>query len=135
MHGVSLLRQIIADKGNTMIGDAQSSLASCYATGNGVEADTVQAAMWCQRGVDGGRSQLAIQNLPIILKCDFCGTTPARQVCSRCVQVRYCEARCQRGHWNRETDPHKCHCRRRAAEASVDGAAPGRGGASSTSAP
>ncbi len=32
---------------------AESALAECYMDGNGVDADTVQAALWCQRAADG----------------------------------------------------------------------------------
>ena len=92
----------------------------CKALGEGVEADTVHAAVWCQRAAKGGDAR-AIDNLSIILKCDFCGSTPARQLCVRCLKVRYCDRQCQLAHWHRETDPHKRpykeHCRR-AAEAS-----------------
>jgi TPR repeat protein len=89
-------------------------------TGEGVEADTVQAALWCQRAAKAGNEE-AIELLPIILKCDFCGSTPARQLCNRCLMARYCGAGCQAGHWNTATEPHKGPCkdhRRPAAEAS-----------------
>jgi TPR repeat protein len=127
-HGVALLREVIT-QGDSSTAFAQSSLAICYQTGNGVEADTVQAA-WCQRGAKGGNPE-AIQNLPIIRKCDFCGSTPARQLCDRCEKVRYCGRQCQLAHWNRETDTHKGQCRRlvprRAAETSEEVTAPGAG--------
>jgi len=93
-----------------------------------LEADTAQAAMWCQLAADGG-DECAIEMLPVIRTCDFCGTTPARQHCERCRKVRYCSAACQAAHWNRATDPHKGPCkehRRRAAQASHEEA----GGAS-----
>ena len=113
-HGVSLLRQVINQEDATKA-DAECTLAICYQEGNGVAADTVQAALWCQRAVEGG-SEYAIENLPIIRRCDFCGTTPARQLCVRCRKVRYCDHQCQLAHWNHATDPHKgpCkeHCRR-----------------------
>ena len=80
----------------------------------------MQAAMWCQRAADGGDED-GIQMLQFIRTCTFCGATPARQHCERCRKVRYCNAVCQAGHWNREMDPHKGHCRRRAAEASQGG--------------
>ena len=119
-HGVSLLRQAINREAHDAIkADAETALSMCYVTGNGVEADTVQAAWWCQQAVTGGDAR-AIELLPIIRKCDFCGTTPARQLCNRCLKVRYCDHQCQLAHWNRETDPHKGPCkehRRRAAEA------------------
>jgi len=56
-------------------------------------------------------------------------------VCDRCQKVRYCDAECQVAHWNRETNPHKEHCRA-VVEASEDAdeagtAPPGGGGASS----
>ena len=73
----------------------------------------VQAALWCHRAATGGDAA-AVKLLPIIRSCDFCGKTPARQHCQRCRKVRYCGAACQAGHWKRETDPHKGHCRRRA---------------------
>ena len=41
-----------------------------------VEADTVQSELWCQRGATGGDAK-GIKLLPIIRKCDLCGTTPA----------------------------------------------------------
>ena len=72
----------------------------------------MQAEEWCQRAVQGG-CERAIINLPLILACDFCGATPARLVCDLCLKVRYCED-CHAQHWNRETDPHKGHCRRAA---------------------
>ena len=81
-HGVALLRQVIA-QGYATKGMAQSALAMCYASGEGVEADTVQAALWCQRAAKDGDAT-AIEFLPLILRCDFCGTTPARQLCTRC---------------------------------------------------
>jgi len=118
----------LADKEQAML-----SLATCYRRGEGVEADTVQAALWCQRAAQGGNAP-AMELLPIILKCDFCGSTPARQLCTRCRKVRYCDRQCQLGHWHREREPHQGHCRRlvprRAAEASEQGTA----GASSSSA-
>ena len=125
-HAVSLLRQA-AGHGDEETPRAQAALALCYKDGVGVEADTVQAALWCQRAADSGYA-IAIEMLPIIRTCDFCGTTPARQHCERCRKVRYCDAGCQAGHWKRETDPHKRHCRRRAPEASEEGTAPGGGG-------
>ena len=114
-HGVTLLRQIINQEGASAItrADAETQLAVCYATGPGVEADTLQAAMWCQRGANGG-CELANRILPGIRKCYCCGSTPALQLCRRCRKVRYCGAACQAAHWNRETDPHKGHCRRTA---------------------
>jgi TPR repeat protein len=123
-HAVTLFRQITThgDAGNAT--KAQSELAACYATGNGVEADTVQAAWWCQRAAKAG-DVVAIQNLAIIRKCDFCGSTPARKLCARCLKTRYCGPACIQGHWYRETDPHKGHCRRAAdggASTSTDGA-------------
>jgi hypothetical protein len=123
-HGVSLLRQAVGqeDAGQAL---AQCALATCYVDGEGVEADTVQAALWCQRAAAGGDAT-AIRSLPIIRKCNFCGSTPARQLCARCEKVRYCGRQCQLAHWHRETDTHKGHCRRlvprRAAEASEDSA-------------
>jgi TPR repeat protein len=125
-HGVSLLRQVTnrEDATKTL---AERTLAICYMDGNGVEADTAQAALWCQRAADGG-DEWAIRKLPIIRTCDFCGTTPARQHCERCRKVRYCDATCQAAHWNRYTNPHKSHCRRRATEASQQEA----GGASTS---
>jgi TPR repeat protein len=87
--------------------------------GRGVDADTVQAALWCQSAADGGDAG-AIELLARIRKCDYCGSTPARQLCNRCRKVRYCNHQCQAAHWNRETDSHKGPCkehRRRAAEA------------------
>ena len=126
-HGVSLLRQAI-NQGDDMKARAETALTVCYMEGNGVEADTVQAALWCQQAVKSGDAQ-AIALLPINRECNFCGTTPARQLCVRCWKVRYCGPACIAGHWNREMDPHKGPCkehRRRAAEASQQDA----GGAS-----
>jgi TPR repeat protein len=125
VHGVALLRKAVEQE-DSMTALAQTCLSICYANGDGLEADTVQAALWCQRAAAGGNQQ-AILMLPIIRKCNFCGTTPARQLCARCEKVRYCDRRCQLAHWNRETDTHKGHCRRlvprHAAEASdEDGA-------------
>jgi hypothetical protein len=130
VHGVALLRQVI-NNADSSKADACCGLAMCYDRGTGVEADTVQAALWCQRAVTGG-CEFASQLLPTIWKCELCGTAPARQLCTRCRQVRYCDAVCQAAHWNRETDPHKGHCRR-AGEASEEGTAAG-GGTSSSSA-
>jgi hypothetical protein len=76
----------------------------------------MQAALWCQRAVEGGHPQ-SIKLLLVIMKCNCCGSSPARQLCGRCRKVRYCGAGCQRAHWSRETDPHKGRCRR-AVEAS-----------------
>ena len=128
-YGVALLHQVITHDDDRKA-DAEGSLAMCYVKGNGVEADTVQAALWCQRAVTGG-SETAIELLSVIQKCDFCGTTPAHQLCKRCRKVRYCNSMCQAAHWNRETDPHKGPCKehcRRAAEASQQEA----GGASTS---
>jgi len=118
-HGVNLLRQVIGQDDATK-SDAEIALAVCYMEGNGVEVDTVQAAVWCQRAVSGGNAY-AIENLRLIRECDFCGTTPARQLCVRCLKVRYCDRQCQLAHGNREINPHKGPCKehcRRAAEAS-----------------
>ena len=125
-HAVFLLRKA-AEQEDQMRADAQTKLAECYANGVGVEADTVQAALWCHKAVKSGFAH-AIEILPIIRRCDFCGATPARQLCKRCMKARYCGATCIHGHWTRVTDPHKGHCRRRAAEASQEEA----GGASSS---
>ena len=125
-HGVLLLRRVVNEKQDNHA-EAEYSLAVCYMEGRGVEADTVQAALWCQSAARGGNEE-AIELLPIIRRCDFCGTTPARQLCVRCLKVRYCDHQCQLAHWNRETDPHKGPCkehRRRAAESSQQEA--GRG--------
>jgi len=116
VHAVTLLWQLI-DQGGTYATMAQAELAACYYTGLGVEADTVQAALWCQRAADGGDEDAIHMMLPMIRTCNFCGTRPARQHCERCRKVRYCNTTCQAAHWNRETEPHKGHCRR-AAEAS-----------------
>ena len=125
-HAVTLLSEA-ATQDDASTGMAQSALAACYMEGVGVEADTEQAALWCQRAADGGDAQ-AIQMLSNIRTCTFCGTTAARKHCERCRKVRYCNTTCQAAHWNRETDPHKGHCRR-AAEASQGGEA---GGASTS---
>ena len=78
----------------------------------------------CRRAlVPTGGDAAVIESLPIIRRCDFCGTAPARQLCDRCLKVRYCNATYQAGHWNHATDPHKGRCRR-AAQASEDGTAP-----------
>jgi len=121
MHGVSLMRKVINQEDATKA-DAEKALTICYMEGNGVEADTVQAASWCQSAVTSGDAQ-ARELLPVIRRCDFCGTTPARQLCVRCLKVRYCDRQCQLAHWNREVDAHKGPCkehRRRAAEASQE---------------
>ena len=115
-HAVFLLRKA-AEQDDQMRADAQTRLAECYATGEGVEADTAQAAVWCQKAAKSG-FEPAIEFLPIIRRCDFCGATPARQLCKRCMKARYCGVACIQGHWIRAADPHKDHCRRRAAEAS-----------------
>jgi hypothetical protein len=52
------------------------------------------------------------RNRPIIRKCNFCGTTPVRQLCARCERVRYCDHQCQLAHWHRALNLHKGHCRR-----------------------
>jgi len=132
VRGVSLMRQVINQEDDTKA-KAEHALTLCYMDGNGVEADTVQAALWCQKAVTSGDEQ-AIELLAIIRECDFCGTTPARQLCVRCRKVRYCDHQCQLAHWNRETDPHKGPCKehcRRAAEASLQEAG---GAVASTSA-
>jgi hypothetical protein len=129
-QGVTLLRQVINQENatNTVTKPmAETRLATCYMTGDGVEADTVLAALWCQRAADGGDVD-AIEMLPIIRTCNFCGTTPARKHCERCRKVRDCSTSCQAAHWKRETDPHQGHCRRRAVEASQQEA----GGASTS---
>ena len=119
VHGVSLLRQVINQE-DASRADAEVALASCYMQGNGVEVDTVQAALWCRKAVTSGDAR-ATELLPIIRRCDFCGTTPARQLCVRFLKVRYCDHQCQLADWNHATDPHKGPCkehRRRAVEAS-----------------
>ena len=113
-HGVALSLQVTTQEDAVKTAMAQSQLVARYVTGNGVEADTTQAAMWCQRAADGGDED-AIEMLPMIRTCTFCGTTRARQHCERCRKVRYCNAACQAAHWHRETDPHKGHCQRAAA--------------------
>jgi len=66
--------------------------------------------------------------LAVLRTCDFCVTPDAaKHWCARCRKVRYCDAACQRAHWNRKTDPHKGHCHR-APEASQQEA----GGASTS---
>ena len=128
VHGASLLRQVI-NQDDASRTDAEVALASCYMEGNGVEVDTVQAALWCRKAVTSGDAR-ATELLPIIRRCDFCGSTPARQLCVRCLKARYCDHQCQLAHWNHATDPHKGPCkehRRRAAEASqpvASGASP-----------
>ena len=81
----------------------------------------MQAALWCQRAATIG-NELAIESLAVIRECNFCGSTPARQLCVRCLKVRYCDRQCQVAHWNHATDAHKEPCkehrRRAAAEAS-----------------
>ena len=126
-HAVTLLLELVSREDNEATCNAQWSLAVCYATGHGVEADTVQAALWCQKAATSGDAE-AIELLPFIRTCTFCGTTPARKHCERCRKVRYCNTSCQAAHWKHETDPHKGHCRR-AAEAPEGGQA---GGASTS---
>jgi TPR repeat protein len=120
-QGVALLRQYVNLEDDRYGTDTkalvETALAICYMTGDGVEADTVQAALWCQRAATGGWEQ-AIEMLSIIRTCNFCGTTPARKHCERCRKMRYCNTTCQAAHWNRDTDPHKGHCRRAAPGAS-----------------
>ena len=123
VYGVSLLRQVI-EQGYKAQVDAQVALAMCYQTGEGVETDTVMAAAWCQRAAQAGDA-VDIENLAIIRKCDFCGSTPARKLCVRCRKTRYCGPACIQGHWNRATDPHKGNCRR----AADGGASTSTGGA------
>jgi len=114
-HRMALLRQVITQGYDVeKVAEAQSTPALCYLKGGGVEANTVQAAVWCQRAADGGEAQ-AIQLLPVIRTCDFCGTTPARQHCDRCQKVRYCSAACLAQHWSHTVNPHKGHCRTAAA--------------------
>ena len=125
VRGVALLQQCIDEDGE-FTAMAQAILAMCYMKGVGVEADTTQAAFWCLRAATGGSEQ-AIEALPLIRTCTFCGKTPARKHCERCRKVRYCDATCQRAHWNHETNPHKGQCRR-AAETSPRAA----GGASTS---
>jgi len=121
VHGVSLMRQVINQEDTTKAGAARV-LTMCYMEGHGVEADTVQAALWCQSAADGGDAE-AIELLARIQKCHYCGTTPARQLCDGCQKVRCCDHQCQLAHWNREVDAHKGPCkehRRRAAQASQE---------------
>jgi hypothetical protein len=129
-HGVSLVRQVInQEDGNKA--RAEKTLAICDMTGDGVASDTVQGALWCQKAVTSGDAR-AVELLAGIRRCDFCGITPARQLCVRCRKVRYCDHQCQLAHWNREGDAHKGPCkehRRRAAEASQQDEA---GGASTS---
>ena len=112
-HAVTLMQQVTTQGDATLTVMAQCYLTTCFWEGNGVEPDTVQAALWCQRAADGGDAR-AIQMLPIIRTCDFCGITPFHNHCERCRKVRYCGAVCQAAHWNREMDLHKGHCRRAA---------------------
>jgi TPR repeat protein len=112
-HGVKPMREVTTQGNAVMAVMAQCYLTTCYWEGNGVEADTVHAALWCQTAADGGDAR-AIEMLPIIRTCSFCGTTPVRKHCERYRKVRYCNAVCQAAHWNRVTDPHKGHCRRAA---------------------
>jgi len=129
VRGVSLLGRAIATVDERRA-DAEMALAACYAEGNGVEADTVQAALWSLTAVTIG-NELAIEFLAIIRECNFCHSTPARQLCVRCLKVRYCDRQCQLAHWNHATDAHKGPCKehcRRAAEASQQEA----GGASTS---
>ena len=70
-RGVAYLRQLIATE-LTSTGDvatvmspavrasAQSALGMCYATGEGVEADTVQAALLLERAVGAGRGRCTL---------------------------------------------------------------------------
>jgi hypothetical protein len=103
-HAVKLLRRVVArgdaglTRGDAKTAKAQSALARCYHAGEGVKANTVKAAAWCQRAAAGGDAQ-AVEMLPFIRTCDFCGATPARQLCVRCLKARYCDAGCQRLHW------------------------------------
>jgi TPR repeat protein len=123
------MRQVI-NQDDAPKAKAEHALILCYMEGNGVEADTVQAVLWCQSAAKGGDAR-AIELLPTIRRCNYCGTTPARQLCVRCLKVRYCDHQCQLAHWNRDVDSHKGPCkdhRRRAAEASQQEA----GGASTS---
>ncbi len=104
-HGVSLLRQVINQE-DCMKAKAEIALTICYMEGNGVEADTVQAALWCQQAATSGDAS-AGELLAVIRRCDFCGTTPARQLCVRCMKVRYCDHQCQLAHWK----AHKAECK------------------------
>ena len=64
-----------------------------------------------QRAIAGSDAH-AVETLPFILQCFFCGATPARQLCVRCRKARYCGAACIQRHWNNEIDPHRGDCRR-----------------------
>jgi len=113
VHGVALLREAVEQE-DVNQSRAMTALPTCYMTGNGVEADTVHAALWCPRAAAAG-DPAAVLNLPLIRKCHFCGTAPARQLCARCEKVRYCNHQCQLAHWAfswRTFNPHKWHCRR-----------------------
>ena len=78
-----------------------------------MEIDSLQAALWCQQAVRCGHMH-AVELLANIRMCDFCGSTPARQLCARCLTTHYCGPACIQGHWHREMDPHKGHCCRAA---------------------
>ena len=53
----------------------------------------------------------AVALLKELRKCVACGTLDVHHmICSRCRNVRYCDAACQMRHWRSPTDPHTSHC-------------------------
>jgi TPR repeat protein len=91
--------------------EAQFTLSSCYITGEGVEADTVQAALWCQRAAKGSHPD-AIENLPLVRKVRLLRNNARPPAVRPLREGALLYRRCQLAHWNRETDTQKGHCRR-----------------------
>ena len=40
--------------------------------------------------------------LAMIRMCNFCRSTPVRQLSNRCLKVHCCDGQCQMAHWNRD---------------------------------
>jgi TPR repeat protein len=118
-HGVEQSRSLAvewlrkgADLGSA---GAQFAIGKRFARGHYVKKDLPLGKMYLELCAAHGRhasaSLDAVALLRELRKCVACGKLDVHHmICSRCRNVRYCDAACQLRHWNSPADPHTLHC-------------------------
>jgi len=104
-----------ADQGDA---SAQLLIGAMYARGGGGVKKCLPLGKRYLELCAAAGNEAAVALLKDLRKCVACGKLDVHHmICSRCRNVRFCDAACQLWHWESATDPHKLHCvKRREAE-------------------
>jgi hypothetical protein len=108
-----------ADQGDA---SAQLLIGAMYARGGGgVKKCLPLGKRYLELSAASG-NEAAVALLKELRKCVACGKLDVHHmICSRCRNVRFCDATCQLWHWESATDPHKLHCVKRRAAVEAGG--------------